>query len=96
MTGAIYKERPEVLTLVQAQRYLGERYRAGDGFPEIEHVAAAGGVPEHGLIHLLEGDITVNLGDYVTSAPGVEGSYPGYGFSGAYPWYQFEAQYEPK
>lgn len=96
MSVYVYKERPTVLTLVQAQRYDKETYRSGNGFPTIEYVKAVGEVPAHGLIHGTEGDFVVNILDYVSIAPGVEGAYPLYGFTGVYPWYQFEAQYEPE
>ena len=91
----IYQQRPTPIPLIWAVQYNPETYVSVGGSPVIEYVPASGGVPAHGIIHGLEGDIVVSRGQYITVSPGVEGAYPTYGFGGAYPWYEFEANYQP-
>ena len=64
--------------VVTVRRWKPQRWVASNGWPEIETVWTDGVTPTHGIIHGPEGDIVVNVGEFVAKTGA---SYAVYGIS---------------
>lgn len=69
---------PHFTDTFEARRWKPSNWVAGNGWPEIETVWTDGSTPTYGIIHAVEGDIVVNVGEWI--AP-LGASYAVYGVS---------------
>jgi len=86
----ILSQRTTPLTVRITQRWRPGTYQTsfqGYTFPEITSVPRSGSVPQHGLYHGPEGDIVLQVGDYIILQPAT-------GAFAATSWYEAIGFYE--